>query len=365
MATIPYANVIKTEPLPIDAQNIATRIRLMIAGTRSGKQPDILDVLADDTGGSSGAYSHVTYVPAPIVHDYQDAAHATYGVVRSEDAPQGLAPFLAPTDASIPEPTAYGMSNPGSPSAVRDGDGTTYAQNDGTHDTIDLRFDTGVGPSVQFVGFKIKYAANTQASTLPATGFKGHVAVAMTIRRDTALAWPIYTVKGYWGLPDTDANEFYVLFPFDARGLAENQGSPGSNDTLQMTLDLYSLPGSLAAAGDLKVYEFYPLVLDAAKLDGIAAQYVKLPAATPTRVTVRGYVPPAASHTITGWPGGDYTGKPAKHTYGGGLTIIDFEQKGAPIGSTQEAAQVQAAQTANAQSLVTAQGYPLRLGERQ
>lgn len=366
MAIIPMSSVLKSEPLPIDAQDVATRIRLMIAGTRSGQKPDIISVLSDDTGGTSGAYSHVTYVPAPIVHEYSDAAHATYGCVRSESAPDGLAPFLAPTDASIPEPqSAHGMSNPGSPSAIRDGDGTTYAQNDGSSDSIEIYYSTGVSPSVQFVGFKVKYTANTQASILPVTGFKGHVAVHMEITRDLNITTPIYTVKATWGLPDCDLNEFYVLLPFDARGLAENQGSHGYGDVLQMSLQLYSLPGSLVAAGDLQVFDFYPLVLDTTKLDGTASSFVKLPAATPKRITVLGYVAPASSHTITGWPGGDYTGTPAKHTYGSGKTVIDFEQKGSPLGARQEAAQVQAAQTLNAQGIVNAQGYPLRLGERQ
>jgi len=365
MATIAYADTLEHTPLPIDAQDIVTRARIVIAGVRAGRDPNILNVLSDDRGGSTGAFTHVSYLAAPIVHEGVDALDSAYHATRSFALPDGVAPFLDPTDTAIPEPTSYGMSNPGSPSAVRDGDGTTYAQNDGTGDTIELRYWTGVSPTVQFVGFKIKYAANTQASILPVTGFKGHIAVAMTIKRATALTSPIYTVTGYYGCEDAETNEFYALLPFDARGLAENQGSPSADDTLITEIDLYSLPGSLAAAGDLKVYEFYPLVLDTALLDGIAAQNLRLPASAPQRVTVRGYVAPDKTHTITGWPGGDYTGAVAKQTYGGGETIIDFEQKGAAGGTPQENAQVANYQAQSTRAKIATAAYPVTLGQRQ
>lgn len=365
MATIPYSTVQGHHPLPIDAQELATRVRLVIAGTWAGREPDILQVLSDDTGGISGVYSHVSYIPAAIVHEHTDAADATYHAAKSFELPAGLSPFLDPTDASIQEPTSYGMSNPGSPSAVRDGDGTTYAQNDGTGDPIELRYWTGVSPTVQFVGFKIKYVANTQASVLPVTGFKGHIAVAMTIKRATAHTSPIYTVTGYYGCEDAEMNEFYALLPFDARGLAENQGFPSADDTLITEIALYSLPGSLAAAGDLKVYEFYPLVLDTTLLDDVASQNVLVPASAPQRVKVEGYVPPDKTHTITGWPGGDYTGAVARQTHGGGVTVIDFEQKGAPAGAPQEAAQVAAFNVQGTRSRIAAATYPVRLGQRQ
>jgi len=338
----------------------------VIAGTWAGREPDILQVLSDDTGGISGVYSHVSYIPAAIVHEHTDAADATYHAAKSFELPAGLSPFLAPTDAAIDEPASTtGMSNPGSPSAIRDGSGTTYAQNDGSSDPIEIYYSTGITPAVQFVGFKVKYAANTQASILPGTGFKGHVAVYMSIKRDIALTFPIYTASAIWGMPDSELNEFYVLLPFDARGLAENQGYAGSSDLLQMTLQLYSLPGSLAAAGDLKVYEFYPLVLDTALLDDVASQNVLLPAAAPQRVKVAGYVAPDKTHTITGWPGGDYTGSVARQTYGGGVTIIDFEQKGAPAGTAQEAAQVASFNMQSTRARIAAAAYPVRLGQRQ
>ncbi len=355
MATIAYADVIDHYPLPIDAQDIATRVRMTVAGTRAGKEPSSYRSYYAATSG--GAYTHMDYIPLPIVHETSDALDSTYHAEKVEPIPDGLSPFLAQDDAAVPEPTVTtGVTLTGTPSEIRDNDPSTYAVNSGTG-IVQLEYNTtGHGYAV---GFYLRYHAAFSGGG-PISYFTGPGGV---ILQQLNGGYPQYsTVATYDCVAADDPVEIYAIFPWDARGAAENGGPGISNLVTYITL-LFDA-GSFAASGDLKIYDFYPLFLDNTFLEGIGGQYIKLPASSPKRVTVRGYVAPDASHTITGWPGGDYTGTPSRHTYGGGVTVIDFEQAGAPVGMPQEAAQVATYQNHKNNRTAALKTYAVRMGQR-
>jgi len=356
MATIAYADVLKHTPLPIDAQDIVSRVRIVVAGSRAGKEPS--SYRSAYAAASGGGEQAVTYLQLPWVHEYADASDATYRCTRSFALPDGVEAWLDPTDSGIPEPTlATGVTNPGSPSAIRDGDAGTYAQNTGSG-LVQLEYSlSGYGYAL---GFYLRYEASF-AGGGPIAFFAGPGGVMLTQLNS---GFPRFLTQGsYDCVPTSSPVEMYAVLPWDARGLSENGGS--GIGSLTTTITLLFDAGSFASAGDLKVYEFYPLMLDTTLLNGIAKQNIKLPASTPQRVTINGYVAPDKSHTITGWPGGDYTGAVAKQTYGGGETIIDFEQKGSPAGITQEQAQASSYNAQAQRARIAAANYPVRLGERQ
>ena len=341
MASIPIADVITTERLPIDAQDIVTKVRLVIAGNRAGIEAEEIYAFPSD--------EPLSYFAWPITHVYQAPEHATYGAERSLALPEGFNPFLAPDDTEgIPEPTTVeNFNNPGTPSAIRDGDPVTYAEYNGAAGgtgqiAYPSRLDT--------VGFYLRYEYAPQNSAsanhiLRLAVFNGGVlGTGYAVRRMGAT---------------TGVNELYMIFPSDARFDLSN-GSPLASDLRRGSASLISL-----GTASCRVYAFYPLRLDRELLNDVAKANIRLPAANPTRVTVKGYVAPDRSHTIVGWPGGDYTGVVAQHQYELGRTIIDFEQAGAPIGLPAEAIEAARERTAAVKSELQRSGYSLKMGERQ
>lgn len=346
MANIPYASVLTTERLPVDAQDVVTRVRLVIAGNRAGAEPTRL-VTYDNTTNAL-----ITYVPDPIVFEYEAPEHSAYGCTRSFALPEGFNPFLAPGDPLVPEPDIVsGFDNPGSPSAVRDGDPITYASlGDGASGL--LRYHEGAA----FVGFRLKLVGTVTGS--------GYAFVSVRAGRIPRFGEGVVTPSGVfiqYDAPrgsDSDSDE-YAVVPHDARHRPENRATPG--DPPDMTLRL-AVGGTTEG---VRVHEFYPLIPNEALLLEVARANVRLPALNPQRVVVAGIIPPDREHTITGWPGGDYTGRVAQHQYELGRTFIDFEQAGAPAGLPAEAIESARERTAAVQRAITTANYGLIMGERQ
>lgn len=335
MAVIAYSDVITTERLPIDAQDTITKVRLVIAGGIAGRDPTNLGVV------NIASSEATTYFPNPITYEYEHADHATIGAERSFALPEGIDPFLPPTDASIPEPTGANWTNAGSPSAVRDGDPATYATltSLGTGGSLTYAYDAS------FLGFRIKYKAEATQGFLTVLGAAGRANG--------------YQVSSRHWLESEDVAEAYFVLPHDARNEAVNTSGLSGSAIQQWAV----VAGS--AHTTLEVYEFYPLVLNEALLEDIAVAQLRLPAQTPKRVTVRGYVPPDREHTITGWPGGDLVATVAQHQYELGRTIIDLEQAGAPVGLPAESIEAARERTASVRREIGVAGYSLKMGERQ
>ena len=340
MAIIPYANVVNVERLPIDAQDIVTKVRLVIAGNRAGRPGFNFTVLENATSAT------VDYAPAPITFEYQDAAHATYGCERSFALPEGFNPFLPPESSAIADPVAGGtMSNPGTPSAVRDGDPTTFAtlSSFGSVGTLNYDYDAS------YVGFRLKYKAKDSAAgggllIIHGAGRAGGYQIWSKHRRVSEGA-------------DTDT-QYYVL-PHDARNQIVN--TPTVTGSAQQTLVMTAA----TTITELEVYDYYPLVLDAELLEDVAKSNIRLPGMIPQRVTVNGIIAPDREHTITGWPGGDYTGAVAQHQYELGRTVIDFEQAGAPTGLPAEAVEAARERTVAVKAEIERRSYSIKMGERQ
>lgn len=349
MSTIPFSDVLDWQPLPIDAQDIVTKVRLVVAGNRAGREPGALTARDPAT---FPLHTAIDYAPMPIVYTYEAPEHAIYGATRSFELPAGMDPFLPPTDPAIPEPTfAQNFDNPGSPSAVKDGDPTTYAENTGGYDEVAQMHYLAVPDAV---GFRLRYWLDA------ASGWERSYAEITVLDAVTSQG----TVQMRTGpLPNTtDPAELYVVLPPDAHWALDNGG--GSLD------DAFGVSASIQfqkfPMTNCRLHAFYPLVLNRALLEDVARAQIRLPAQTPRRVTVAGTLPPGEmEHTITGWPGGTYTGQVARQTYRGGETVVDFEQAGAPPGVPQEALEAERVRVARTRQVVNSAGYGLKMGERQ
>lgn len=360
MAVISYADVIDRQLLPVDSQEIVTRVRLVIAGDIAGASPTTLTADAGAQGQSQS--ERVDYVPMPIVFEFEAPEHAIYGAERSFALPSGLNPFLPPTDPLVPEPAVVNFDNPGSPSAVRDGDPSTFATFTGAGAVIDYTSAEGQG----VVGYRLRYTLETsgvthtrvQAALTPVVmnplfdgvpAFVPFAPGALVVASVNPLAAAEAQTEQYMVLPPMAgwSPDNAAVTPIDGRGFGKMTLIADLNVTAML------------------VYAFYPLILNEPLLEEIARAQVRLPAQLPQRVTVRGYVSPDREHTIIGWPGGDYTGVVAQHQYELGRTIIDFEQAGSPAGLPAEAIEAARERKQAIDGTVAVANYNLMMGSRR
>lgn len=349
MSTIPFSNVVDWQPLPIDAQDIVTRVTLVIAGNRAGREPATLS--ARDPAAFP-AHTAIDYLPLPITVVYEASEHPTYGACRAFALPTGVDPFLPPTDASVPEPSfVQNFDNPGSPSAVRDGDPSTYAESIGAMDEVAQMHYLAVPDAV---GFRLRYWLQAETNWERSYA-EVNILDGVTMRSTVQARTPAL-------LNTPDPAELEMVLPADAHWALDNEwGSLTDDGGTAATVTFQKFPMTAC-----KLYEFYPLVLNRPLLLDIAKAQVRVPAMTPRRVTVAGTLPPTdRGHTIVGWPGGDFTGSVARLTYSGGTTTVDFEQAGAPPGVPQEALEAERVRATRTRQVVATAGYALKMGERQ
>lgn len=353
MATIPMSDVIDWQPLPIDSQDIATKIHLLVSGQPAGAVPRVIESSVYETDGSTITNKAVlSHSFVPVVHTYTAPEHAAYGCERLVNIPEGTNPFIAPADLPIddPEVDSVGVEE------VRDGNPETYCEvTVEDHANWLLRYD----PYEHMVGFRAMYAftRENQVVTTPL-----HDAQIRMLHRSSESVDRV-DVSRLWELTPTasveDLTEAFAVANYDARSLDVYKAGQARAAFLDMVL----IPASGARyTGVLRVYHFYPLVLDTAVLDDVAKSHVRLPASTPRRVSVRGYVAPEREHTITGWPGGDFTGAVAQHQYELGRTVIDFEQAAAPVGMAFESVEAERARLLRTDSVVREANYRLLIG---
>lgn len=355
MSTIPFSDVLDWQTLPIDAQDVVTKVRLVVAGNLAGRAPQRITAYATDDPDTTEA---VDYVPWPITVVYEAPEHAIYGAERSFALPTGLNPFLAPTSDLIPEPVAVSFNNPGAPSVVRDGDPETSAE-----------YTAGVGdigwvryPFVEnAVGMRVKFTLATVAATAD-NATRTHASITLSPRASGARFYgSVFASTG--SLADAaEPAELYMVVPPHANWATENGAAEAPHDGIygQAAFETFT---NVSACN---LIDCYPLVLNMPLLLDIARSQVRIPAQTPRRVTVAGTLPPGEmEHTITGWPGGTYTGQVARQTYRGGETVVDFEQAGAPPGVPQEALEAERVRVARTRQVVDSAGYSLKMGERQ
>lgn len=356
MAIISYGDVIDRQLLPVDAQDIVTKVRLVIAGDLAGESPAQNVFRRPLDGGGTEMLQHVS---APITYVWEAPEHSVYGAERSFALPSGVNPFLSPTDPLIDEPSVVDMSNPGIPSAVRDGDPSTYAENiGGAGGWITYTLD---GPSrLILAGFRLQYSF--VGGPWPNVPYPAWVRLTRMYLRDG----PGYSSDPLYlpGPTDSlgDVRDLYAVAPPDARATVDNEPTVTFGDAYLRVLFQDSEPANNVA---VRVHHFYPLLLNEPLLEDIARAQVRLPGVLPQRITVRGVIPPDREHTITGWPGGDYTGVVAQHQYELGRTIIDFEQAGAPVGLPAEAMEAARERKQAIGDTVAVANYNLMMGSRR
>jgi hypothetical protein len=339
VASIAFADLLNIERLPIDAQDIVTRVRLVIAGTYAGKAPT-REIVVGLVGWKLPDVS-LTYVPLPITYTYTDPLHTTYRCTRAFSLPEGFNPFLPPTSELIDDPTGDGFSDM---LAVRDGDPETKATLTDPHSGM-IAYDW----HKDIVGWKLRYTSETSDGQTPVLYFSASRQRGVSYHAD-------------WELPNGEnANDVYAVTPHDARNHNDNV----LDYFIGYAVQRMSFMTGASTHTVMDVHEFYPLMLNESLLEDVAKANVRLPALLPLRITVRGYVPPDREHTIEGWPGGDYTGVVAQHQYDLGRTVIDFEQAGAPVGLPAEAIESARERKAAIDREVATASYSLRMGERQ
>lgn len=359
MATIQYADVVERQLLPIDAQDIVTKVRLVVAGNRAGAEPHELSVTSNDPEVSM-TDARLVYHPLPVVVEYEAPEHATYGCVRMFSLKDGINAFLKPTDAGIPDPTVLNFVNPGSPSAVRDGDPATFATYAGA--------DGGVieyPPIENCFGYALMLHLESTGGTFPS--MVGQPPGTVFVRMDPGYGSDLAVAEAVVRLENTlKASYSYFVLPGYAGAAVEN-GAPGPFTGFSGSLQLGIVPDSAKQVSRADVYAFYPLVLNLPLLLDIAAAEIRLPAQIPQRVTVEGFVAPAVEHTIVGWPDGDYTGRVAQQQYAGGRTIIDFEQASVPVGLglTADVLEGERSRRVAVQNEIRSASYGVMMGERQ
>lgn len=342
---IPYSRVEEHSLLPIDAEDVVTKVRLVVAGNHAGAEPKWLTSYATD---DSLTIDTVDYFASPIQHIYEAPEHATFGSERAFALEEGVNPFHQPQNALVPEPdSVIGFTNPGSPSAIRDGDPATYADLVNAGGIIEYPFTEDV------VGFRLKYTL----SGTPTIG-TNRVAISLSPRASGARSYGRVSA-GIELAESVDPTEVEMVLPPHANWALENGAVEAPHAGIFGSVGLY------AADVTLRVFDFYPLRLNRPLLEAIAKADVRLPASAPRRVTVSGFVAPGRVHTLVGWPGGDYSAQVSQYQYQGGQTVIDFEQTGPPIGVEAELMEAERARRTAVRGEIRRAGYGLMMGERQ
>ena len=235
-------------------------------------------------------------------------------------------------------------------SAARDSDGFTYAYNQsGAAFVIDYLLAKAYPPPC--IGFRLAYSAVFEGDTFGLVTVQHGQTAASASTNPQRFSRTTFDVKSTGG----EVAELYAVSLPDARVAPQNNPEPDLVLPISVSINLFVKATALANAGDLKIYEFYPLVLDTVLLENTARSYLKEPSASPKQVTVLGYVPPDAEHTVTGFPGGDYTARVAGQTYEAGVTVIDFETYGDEAGR---------AYSADLSRRVNNASYEVKMGSR-
>jgi hypothetical protein len=323
MPTISYADVLETTPLPIDAANLVSKATVVVAGNRAGLEPErianvqyqVIDTVIENL-------VNLPYISLPAAYEYEAAEDADYQARQVFALPDYVAPFLEPDEAAAL--TDIFTSGLDTPSAIYDGEPDTFAESTGANASVQytiLKDDPAAGLCI---GFRCNYELSGNAVV---------VVEHRQISTDTEGDSLIKIVSATYELAATDdaegSNDVYAVLLPDIRMAQINHDAAFPWELWRTTV---SVEFAEVTSGDkMTIYGFYPLILDLAVLERIAVSNIRLPAVKPQRVTVKGYVAPGDSLTITGFPGGDLTAPIASLEYprnsrDGEVTVIALEQ---------------------------------------
>lgn len=348
MAVFDFERVLDYERLPIDAQDIVTKARVVIAGQADGDLPHKYQE-------ANFSPHQPRYLPIPIVVEYEHPTHVSYQAERSFSLPPGVDPFLPATSPLITDAIMTAEWWTGPPSNLRDGNMSTNVEFNTTRPGVaNPRILLRAASSAVIVGCRLVYTLQLESTA-------AYSPVRLELDVGGRSVGPL-TAPQFIRAEVVEATGMTEVTMIAPRNL-DWSGSP----TYEMDLVVRANSGlaEVPKITSFLVHEFYPLIVNSNLVRDIAKAQVRLPVSTPRRVVVRGYLPPGdLFHTITGWPGGDYTGKVARQTYRDMTTIIDFEQAGAPPGLSQEALEAERVRLNRTEQIVRSASYPTLIGRR-
>ena len=303
---------------PISAEELTTKVNLVIAGSPSGRVPEYEDhyhndpTLYDSGVGAESSRLMFDYVPVPVVFTAEHPLHSVFRAERSFALPEGLAPFLEPADAAAV--TGVSLSNPSgnwvdTQEMHSNNSATSAFTDEATWPTLQWSYLAGGDNPIDgqaIVGFRLVYSAEfaSAAFASPDPRLRPHARVRQLVVSPATPNGPVSTFSpgddyasvadNYYALTSTQGDAergavgLYGITPFPAHFHNLNR-SPGTFvNSCYVTISI----GATNAVGRSRLYHFYPLVLNAALLQEVAESNFKVPRSMSGDVVVRGYSPP-------------------------------------------------------------------------
>ena len=311
MASIAYDDIKNSILyLPINSENAVTQPRIIVAGERAGIEP--YNNVIDLNGVSRD------YYPSSIYYDYDGSGDDPAGAkIKREFPVTTRTPFH--DFNTIPSFGAVTTNNFTNPAGAYDGSGATSAVNSngpGSSNYFEFLYDsTEITAGNIPYGIYLKYYLDksddppTQAVTNDTTDLAIMYASAGLYFHTTHYALPSAT---------PDPIGILVIVPPDLRLI----------DPVYYPFDqVFIYIQTFASSGNFLLYHALPLLLNQDRLQKEAISQMRLTGQKPLKFIYQGVLPCDKEHTITGFPGGDYTASVAKQVYKEGFTEVNLEEK--------------------------------------
>ena len=343
---------------PVDAEDVVTKVLLVIAGSHAGRDPYMEGHHKFEEPPPEGSrWSHAAYVfdylPRPIVFAYEHESHAVFRAERSFGLPEGLNPFLEPEELDpggwrgTGEGTYPGAENPNDvleldlavwstdgvgytsftpeeAAAVYDGDPTTFVSAP-AGGGLRFRFRAraiGGANLVQrqpIVGYRVVHSGEL----FPGEEETGALGAIVPTNRVLFVQYVVHApgVVDWGGLtPGSVAWQSRVAHdlrsvPIDSGGMGFYSVWPASVHFDDVNLAEAEIPTRavgevsfkmLQPITEVRLYAFYPLIMNHEFLTEVARANIRVPRAMPGDAVVEGYSPPVPVVSVEGvmFPGG-------------------------------------------------------------
>ena len=319
---IAFSSLTDLQKLPINARGLANYIQLVIAGDIAG---DLEPAITYTKAPNFSVDYEVEYLPNPVTFSLRFGS-GRYGLSIPYEGTNG---FYSPQ--AIPSYGTSGgfASNFGGVGNEKDGDPDTFIEAGVGASSFEYQYPEGDTHAQYVRGFYLAYGlkANAGHETYAETNTPAMALIRYSDGSpgDDYLCYAMYAL-----LPTAEADAVEIpikrvrcVLPLDARFHPDNQGP-----TFRPQISVRIQAKGMAVANEFVASSFYPLYVNDAALLKACFKKLRLASNSPKRVTVPGFIPPEPTHTVTGYPGGDYVGTVETQTYSGGYTTINFEEAG-------------------------------------
>jgi hypothetical protein len=319
---------------PTDAENIATKVTLVIAGSPAGREAELAqfyDFAPPPSGRYQYTFTAYEYAARPITYSFEHPLHEVYQAEKVLALPEGVSPFMAPSVAAeyvfthggepIGNPNDWFYANNVTNAAnVYDDDPTTFAvipQN--TAGWIRWRFhlvdwDNEPLNDRLLYGIRAVYSGAFSQSGfgMPTDPHVMYEDLSGTLEAPNSVFSSDNdtgsVLRAYWALRSTPIGEdgadedsfdsMYAVLPPSAQFDNVNREAPFITNASKQ-LAIMRISSAQNQQGDARIYYFYPLVLDAEYLNEVCIANLDLPSMTPGEAVLKGYHAPAAVIEIT------------------------------------------------------------------